>query len=67
MTTIRWNGANVALNDDEAEFLAGLKRQHEYGEITQTELAQQVKTLMRIKTTFDASMIDQETAKGLGL
>jgi hypothetical protein len=67
VTTIRWDGANVELNEDEAEFLDGLKRQHEAGVITQTELANQVKTLMRLKTAFDAEMLDPQAAKELGL
>lgn len=67
MTTIKWNGADVALNDEEADFLEGLKRQQEAGVITAIELAKQVKTLMALKTTFDATMLTQQEEKELGL
>lgn len=67
MTVIRWNGSDVALNDDEADFLAGLKSQHASGEITAAELAAQVKTLMGLKTRFDATMLDRKTSEALGL
>lgn len=63
---IRWNGADVALNDDESDFLAGLKDQHDAGTITSEQLSTQVKTLMRLKTSFDASMLDEKDAKELG-
>lgn len=66
MTTMQWDGQDVELNDEEVAFMKGLRSQYEQGEITSVELAAQVRTLMNIKTTFDATMLDEETVAAMG-